>query len=302
MEDEIRVQAAKAAFAIRVSWKASDDKRNSGLSTPETIKRDDNIKYDKKDKLQILDLYRPKSLLNTKLPVIVSVHGGGWVYGTKDVYQFYCMNLSEQGFAVINFSYRLAPEYKYPTQIEDIDLVFKWIYENKDKYLFDINNVFAVGDSAGAHLLAIYCCLLTNDEFASSIKFSLQKNIIPNAIALNCGRYRCYKTDEESEEFKLLLYCLLDNVNDETRKLICPGFFINEKFPKTFIMSCIRDDLSDDYYYLKDILESKRIKIVGKYYGSEEEPLFHVFHVNIRNPAAKLCNKEEVDFFKENLK
>ena len=38
-------------------------------------------------------------------PVIVSFHGGGWVYGDKNVYQFYCMELAKRGFAVVNYSY-----------------------------------------------------------------------------------------------------------------------------------------------------------------------------------------------------
>ena len=126
--------AEKTAFTMRVTWKAGDDKRDSGLSTPDTIQRDDNIKYDKKDKLQVLDVYRLKSLISEgkELPVIVNIHGGGWVYATKETYQFYCMSLAEQGFAVVNFSYRLSPEYKYPAQIEDINSVFKWIYANKE--------------------------------------------------------------------------------------------------------------------------------------------------------------------------
>ena len=63
-------------------------------------------------KWQKLDVYRQKDATG-KLPVIVSVHGGGWVYGDKERYQFYCMDLAERGFAVVNFSYRLAPEYKF---------------------------------------------------------------------------------------------------------------------------------------------------------------------------------------------
>ena len=55
-----------------------------------------------------LDVYRPKLNIKGKLPVIMSVHGGGWVYGDKDVYQWYCMNLAQRGFAVVNYSYRLA--------------------------------------------------------------------------------------------------------------------------------------------------------------------------------------------------
>ena len=301
MED-IKTKAAKAAFEIRVSWKAGDDKRDSGLSTPDTIQRNDNIPYDKKDKLQILDVYRPKSLINnnTKLPVIINIHGGAWVYGTKETYQFYCMSLAEQGFAVINFSYRLTPEYKYPAQIEDINSVFKWVYANKENYNFDIKNVFCVGDSAGANLTSIYCCMLVNEDFASTIKFSLQKNIIPNAVALNCGGFRSYKISEDSE-FSILTYCILDNVNDETLKLMSSDLFINDKFPKTFIMSCYGDPLSYEYLYMKDKLKENGVKVVEKYYGTEEKPLCHVFHCDIRRDESKICNKEECDFFKENL-
>ena len=294
--------AEKAAFTMRVTWKAGDDKRDSGLSTPDTIQRDDNIPYDKKDKLQILDVYRPKSLISEskKLPVIVNIHGGGWVYGTKETYQFYCMSLAEQGFAVVNFSYRLSPEYKYPAQIEDINSVFKWIYANKEKYKFDTKNVFCVGDSAGAHLTATYCCMLVNEEFASTIKFSLQKNIIPNAVALNCGAYRLYKYSEEAEE-NILLYCMLDNVNDEITRSISPDLFINDKFPHTFIMSCYGDIATTEYEYMKENLKEKGVEVKEKYYGTEEKPLFHVFHCDIRRDEAKMCNKEECDFFKQNL-
>ena len=292
------------AYTIRTLFKSGDDKKNSGLSTPDTIQRDDNIPYDNIDKLQMLDVYRPKSLINNekKLPVIVNVHGGGWVYGTKETYQFYCMSLSEYGFAVVNFSYRLAPEFKYPAQIEDVNLVFKWIYENKDKYNFDINNVFAVGDSAGAHLLSLYCCMLTNENYVSNIKINLQKNIIPNAVALNCGCYRIYKEGQKKQDTNFLLDCLLENATDENRKLISPDFYINEKFPNTFIMSCFGDILIDDYKYMKEVLENKGVKVVGKFYGTEKEKLFHVFHTDLRNPVGKLCNKEQTDFFKENIK
>ena len=78
---------------------------------------------------QILDVYKPKSA-EGKLPVIVNVHGGGWVYGTKEVYQFYCMSLAQMGFAVVNFNYRLAPENKFPSSVEDTNSVFNWIEKN----------------------------------------------------------------------------------------------------------------------------------------------------------------------------
>ena len=63
----------------------ADTERDKGLTTPEDIKRFDDIPYGADEKWQILDVYRPKSHEGEKLPVIVSIHGGGWVYGSKEI-------------------------------------------------------------------------------------------------------------------------------------------------------------------------------------------------------------------------
>ena len=90
---------------IRSSWKVSDAERDAGLTTPLDIVRYDDIVYGTDPKWQSLDVYRPKACEDRKLPVIVSVHGGAWVYGDKELYQYYCMDLAQRGFAVVNFTF-----------------------------------------------------------------------------------------------------------------------------------------------------------------------------------------------------
>ena len=58
-----------------------------------------DISYGSNAEWQKLDVYRPKDAAR-RLPVLVSVHGGGWVYGDKGRYRFYAMDLSARGFAV----------------------------------------------------------------------------------------------------------------------------------------------------------------------------------------------------------
>ena len=92
---------------LRREFGAQDAIRDAGLTVPADVERKTNIPYGAHPQ-QVLDVYRPKDAAG-KLPVIVSVHGGGWVYGDKELYQHYTMNLAQRGFAVVNFSYHLAP-------------------------------------------------------------------------------------------------------------------------------------------------------------------------------------------------
>ncbi|MBR4120524.1 MAG: alpha/beta hydrolase, partial [Spirochaetales bacterium] len=94
----------------------ADNQKNKGQTTPEDIVRYDNIVYGPDFKWHVLDVYRPRNV-GENLPVIIDVHGGGWVYGDKDVYQYYCMSLARRGFAVVNFTYRLAPDYIFPSSM-----------------------------------------------------------------------------------------------------------------------------------------------------------------------------------------
>ena len=99
---------------IRSEFKKADDERDALMNTPEDIERWDNIVYGHDDReMQRLDVYRPKQAQGEDLPIIISVHGGAWMYGDKERYQYYCMSLAQRGFAVVNFTYRLAPESKF---------------------------------------------------------------------------------------------------------------------------------------------------------------------------------------------
>ena len=180
---------SEIALRVREMFTKGDHERDAGNTTPADVERFDDIVYGTDEKWQVLDVYRPKGMKG-KLPVIISFHGGGWVYGDKDVYQWYTMNLAERGFAVINFTYRLAPEFQFPAPLEDCNLVVKWMLAHKDEYGFDTENVFAVGDSAGAHGLALYCDFLTNKDYAAKFAFTAPAGFHFNAVALNCGVYR----------------------------------------------------------------------------------------------------------------
>ena len=277
-------------------FKKSDNKRDKDFTTPIDILRYDDIVYGDDSKWQILDVYRPKDK-EGKLPVIVSVHGGGWVYGDKQRYQYYCMSLAQHGFVVVNFTYRLAPKYKHPSQLEDTVKVFNWLLDHSDEYGFDIDNVFGVGDSAGGHLLALFSCLCTNKEYADKYDFKVKNNFMPKAIALNCGVYQINMN--EKGMLRNLMKDLLPNKGD-TKEMYLVNVLnhINNKFPPTYVMTAVDDFVRNQAPLLIDKLNKEDIKYKYKVYGDDNNKLAHVFHIDIKTDSAKLCNKDECDFFK----
>lgn len=291
------------AWKTRKDFGNSDKKRDKGQTVPDDIIRFENLVYGpdtKFPKWQLLDLYRPAGKEKTeKLPVIVSVHGGAWVYGDKDVYQWYCMRLAQRGFAVVNFSYRLAPEAAYPAPIEDTHNVMKWISKNAEEYGLDTNNVFAVGDSAGAHLLAIYASAITNPDYEKKYPFITEKPIALRGLALNCGKYNMDPALETTPNMKLLVEALLQGpITAEGLDYLNASAHITKNFPPSFVMTSKGDFQYSQAPYMTKALEAAGVKYEYHCYGDDQMPLWHVFHCDPHLPQAVQCNDEECAFFR----
>lgn len=284
------------SVTTRLLFSFGDKRRDKGLTSPKDVVRYDNLPYGPNGKWNLLDVYRPKAERG-KLPVIISVHGGGWVYGTKEVYQFYCMSLAQRGFAVVNFNYRLAPDYKYPAQMEDINQAVCWTLDHAEEFGFDAENVFMVGDSAGGHMAALYGCICTNPECAASYEFQVPEGFVPRALALNCGIYDLSKAMEGENRRKRMKDLLGKDCSQERMESINPVRYITDKFPPSYVMTATGDFLKDQPQYLLEELERHQIPYEYKIYGTEENRLPHVFHCNMKSEDAKVCNEEECAFF-----
>ena len=281
---------------VRILFKRSDDKRDAGLTTPEDIVRRDDIVYGADSKWQVLDVYRPRQAVGKRLPVIVSVHGGGWVYGDKERYQFYCMSLAQRGFAVVNFTYRLAPEYQFPAQLEDTNLAFTWVLNHAAQYGFDTARIFGVGDSAGAQLLGLFCCICTNPNYASEYDFRPPAGFVPKAVALNCGVYQI-DPSEGGMTAALMKDLLPGKGAPEEIGRMNVIRHITKDFPPVLYMTCSDDFLRDQVPVLGAKLEQMGVPHESRFYGDEQNKLPHVFHCDVKSEDAKRCNDETCEFF-----
>lgn len=306
---------------IRRTFSNSDNVRDQGLKIPNDVERFTDLPYGTDPKWQVLDIYRPGNSVAYqtapgKLPVIISVHGGAWIYGDKERYQFYTMSLAEHGFAVVNYTYRLAPEFKFPAGLEDLNLVVKFVIKNAEQYGLDINNIFAVGDSAGGNYLGLYSCIATNEEYAKEYEFTIPEGFCFRAVAFNCA---CYHVGNSELDRNVMKELMREQGTEEEIEKISVEKYITGQFPPAFVMSGTGDFLKEQLGIIEPVLLKWDVphevrfytaqnatdvqcgtsgKIVGE---GESAVLGHVFHLNVRLPEAVRCNDEECAFFRSYL-
>jgi acetyl esterase/lipase len=101
---------------------------------------------------QLLDLYLPEKIA-APLPLIVWIHGGGWISGDKAGCP--ALGMIPRGYAVASLNYRLSKEAKFPAQIQDCKGAIRWLRANAKKYQLDSDHIGVWGASAGGHLVAL---------------------------------------------------------------------------------------------------------------------------------------------------
>ncbi len=125
------------------------------------VERIGDIGYTAGGKRARLDIYRPRDgevdgIPLEKAPVLVQVHGGGWMLGSKEQQGQLLMNrMATRGWVCVALNYRLAPKHLFPAQIVDTKKVLAWVHEHIEAYGGDPSYVVVTGGSAGGHLAAL---------------------------------------------------------------------------------------------------------------------------------------------------
>jgi acetyl esterase len=113
-------------------------------------------------------------------PALVYFHGGGFTVGSVATHDAICrMFARDAQCAVLSVDYRLAPEHKFPTAVNDALDALRWLHENAAAYGIDASRIALGGDSAGG-TLATVCAVLARDV---GIAIALQLLIYPGTTS-----------------------------------------------------------------------------------------------------------------------
>lgn len=118
-----------------------------------------NIPYNNDTlKKHLLDIYLPANAKG-KIPLVVFIHGGGWIGNDKYADMGYMTNtinaMLESGFAIASIDYRFAQNAVFPAILQDCNKAVSFLYDNADKYGLDKSRIALMGFSAGGHLASL---------------------------------------------------------------------------------------------------------------------------------------------------
>ena len=148
-------------------------KNLSALDQPEEVTRVDDRIVPGADNDVPVRVYTPADAVGGDAPLLIWLHGGGWVIGDLDTTDATARALANRsGAVVVSVDYRLAPEHTAPAALEDALAALTWSVENAELLGVNAAKVAVGGDSAGGNLAAALC-LRVRDEFGPDIDFQL---------------------------------------------------------------------------------------------------------------------------------
>lgn len=196
------------------------------------------------EKLDIFYLKRPEG---EKYPVMFLIHGGGFVAGDKHYRRGLARWMADKGYFVVNVNYALAPQYKFPTGLQQLVKALNWVGENAEKYNFDLDNMCVSGDSAGGYYSAMLACITTNKSLQE--RFGVSTELKFRTAMIDCGIFDAQEALARKMPFKLTDRVLFDfggvHVKDldkyEYVDVLAPYAFVDETFPISFITYAEKD-------------------------------------------------------------
>ena len=133
------------------------------------------------------DLYLPKG--RAKAPVLVAIHGGGWIAGSRQFYRYWGLFLARAGYAVFAIDYRLGKAGTFPAAVYDAKAAVQFIRAKAAEFDLDPDRIGLVGDAAGAQLAALIG--LAADQFNSAYRDDANAAVPANVKAV-VGFYGVY--------------------------------------------------------------------------------------------------------------
>lgn len=187
------------------------------------------------------DLFRPASSMPA--PLVVCIHGGGWISGTPTDMHEIAVEFTKHGFAAACPEYRLAPLHPYPAAIEDVQEFVRFARANAGELGIDPDRVASLGISAGGHLALMLG--MTNPIAPDHWPRAARSQV--NAVVDLCGITDI--TAPQANHFEIAHSFLFQFMavpfegNEEIFREASPLFQVSPDDPPTLVVHGVDDDV-----------------------------------------------------------
>lgn len=313
-----KVSPWPGALLIRAVFNADSSKSKSALEKHEPSKAITTLAdqpYDTTSGLKA-DVYFPTDVAeNTELPVIIWTHGGAWISGSKSDRAPYFKLLAAEGFTVVAPDYTLAPEKIYPTQLNELNNLYGYIKDNRQRFHANTDSIFLAGDSAGSQLSSQMAAIITDTTYASEvgIKPKLAASELDGVI-LFCGIYKMQGLTQPSPELPKIIgwgddiavwsYSGTKDFSNPVIAQMSPYYHVTDKYPATFISGGNNDPLTNDQSKpFADKLQGLGVSVTSLFFPADHQPkLPHEYQFNLDNDDGKNAFTEAVNFVRSHAR
>jgi len=196
--------------------------------------------------------------------VLIYIHGGGWTVGSLPEFDtFFRIMAEEGGIQVYALEYRLAPEWKYPTQLHEVEATLRWLHSHASERGIDPNRIAVGGDSAGGNMTAVTALRMRE---MNGPKIALQLLVYPECkvpFETQSGAENCTGLYLETQGVLLFAWNMLPQGKNHTDYDITPLLADktltngHKNLPKAFIITNGFDPLRDTgFEYAKKLKEA----------------------------------------------
>ena len=306
----------KHTFEAKNSYEPSRETEKKQMDDGSTYIND--ICYGTEYPNSYLDIYlSPKEGKNK--PVFFFVHGGGYVWGDKvggdpntpsTGQEWYLKQFLEAGYDVVCPNYCFAPEYRYPTQILQVNQALEFLKEKGSEYGISTDQIVLGGGSAGGNIAGMLALLYTNDEVCTSFNaeryldpqciksvvfcsalinnedFAIAHNLVMDWLFWQCGRVAFHANNFHKSE-----------IAQQTNIIR----YVDEKYPPSYISDGNSGTFYSQAKELHERLNELGVKNVCTLYEKSQEVLGHGFETTPESPCAQENIKKTLDFLNEVL-
>jgi acetyl esterase/lipase len=261
--------------------------------------------YDPADGDAWLDVFSPSGGTQA-LPLVVWVHGGGWLSGNKSDVANYAKIIASKGYVVASLDYSLAPGATFPTPVRQVNAALKYLTANAQRLRIDPRRIVLAGDSAGAHLAAVAANIIAVPEYAAAVGVTpaVTRAQIVGAV-LFCGAYaidRLRLDGPFGRMVRTMLWSFSGNADFEND----PGFanawvlnFVGRDFPPAFISVGNADPLGPQSVALADRLDARGVRVTRLFFPKDHQPpLRHEYQFDLDSAAGRQAFDAMLGFLK----